>query len=194
MAALVPSFERLERQAYWLEVTGMLWTTVDAAAAVIVGTIASSIALVGLGIDTALDLLVGIIAIWHLRSNQGRGLRLIGEICLVGAGYLFAASILGLTGHVRPPRTVVGLVIAACTLLVMPLLATFKRRIGLALGSRPLVVDAAETALCGVAAAAALVGVVLDDWFGWSWTIPAFGIATGALACWQAILAWGQRH
>ncbi|MBO0692705.1 MAG: cation transporter [Acidimicrobiaceae bacterium] len=192
--AVDPSSRQLMRQGYWLEVASMIWTTIDAAAAMIVGTIASSIALVGMGIDTALDLLIGVTVIRYLRSDQPHGLRLIGGLCLVGAGYVFAESILGLTGHVRPHRSVTGLAIAACTLLVMPFLARVKRRTGLALGSRPLLVDATETLLCGVAAAAVLLGVVLDDWFGWSWTIPAFGLAVGAVACWQATHAWRLRH
>jgi divalent metal cation (Fe/Co/Zn/Cd) transporter len=187
----------LVRQGYWLEATSMVWTGAGAAAALTVGAIASSIALIGLGIDTALDLFLAAFVIWHLgrveEGSKDRGLHLICELSIVGAAYLFAVSILNLTERARPERSVSGLAIAAGTLLVMSWLATGKRHIGRALQSRPLAVDAAETALCGVAAAATLLGVGLDDWFGWWWMIPAAGLAIGVLACWGGVSAWVHR-
>jgi divalent metal cation (Fe/Co/Zn/Cd) transporter len=153
--------------------------------------------LIGVGIDSGLDVVVAGIVIWQVRAGEvrhGRALRLIAVSFLLGAAYLFAESIHDLTRQVRSEPTTAALAIAAAALLVMPLLAAEKRRIGLALHSHALIADSVETALCGVAGAAALLGIGLDYWLGVWWTVPTVGLAIGILACLEGVRAWRRRE
>jgi divalent metal cation (Fe/Co/Zn/Cd) transporter len=175
----------------------MTWTAVVAAVAVTAGVIETSIALIGVGIDSALDVVVAGIVIWQVRAGEvrhGRAVQLIAVTFLLGAAYLFSESIHDLTSGVRSEPTTAALAIAAAALLVMPLLAVEKRRIGLALDSHALIADSVETALCGVAGAAALLGIGLDYWLGVWWTVPTVGLMIGILACLEGVRAWRRRE
>ena len=80
----------------------------------------------------------------------------------------------------------------AAALIVMPLLAVAKRRTGRALGNRTLIADSAESALCALTSAAALLGVGLNAWLGWWWADPAAGLAIAALAVREGMEAWEE--
>ena len=171
------------------------WTLAAAVVAITAGLKASSIALIGLGLESAIELLAAAIVIWQLAGGQDRephAIRLIGVAFLAAAVYLSTASIHQLAGHDHSGKSAVGLAVAAAALVVMPLLAVSKRRTGTALGSRVLVVDAAETALTAIAAAAALAGVALDTWLGWWWTVPAAGLAIAVIAVIEVIEIWAH--
>jgi divalent metal cation (Fe/Co/Zn/Cd) transporter len=175
----------------------MTWALAVAAVGVTAGIIETSVALIGLGIDSGLDVVAAGIVIWQVRGGEvrhDRGLRLITVTFLLSAAYLFSESMRELTMDVRSEPTAAALAIAAAALLVMPLLAAEKRRIGLALHSHPLIADSIETALCGVAGAAALLGIGLDYWLGVWWTVPAAGLAIGILTCREGVRTWRQRH
>jgi divalent metal cation (Fe/Co/Zn/Cd) transporter len=190
-------YNRLRRGGYWLEGASMTWTLVVVAVAVTAGVIETSIALIGLGIDSGLDVVAAGIVIWQLHADEirhGRALRLIALTFLLGAAFLFAESIHDLTMEVRSDPTTAALAVAAAALLVMPLLAAVKRRIGRALDSHALIADSTETALCGVAGAAALLGIGLDYWLGVWWTVPAAGLAIGILASREAVRTWRRRE
>ena len=171
------------------------WTLTVAVAAIVAGLKASSIALIGLGLESALELLAAAIVIWQLSGGQEReprAVHLIGVTFLAGAVYLSAESIRELVGHAHSEHSVAGTAIAAAALVVLSLLAVSKRRAGKVLGSRVLVADAAETALTAVAAAFALAGVGLDTWLGWWWTVPAAGLAIAAVAVIEVIEVWAH--
>ena len=121
-------------------------------------------------------------------------MRLIGVTFFALAFYLVAQSIHDLAGHGRPGQSVPGLAVTAAALLVMPALAVAKRRTGQALGNRTLVADSAETALCAVTSAAALLGVGLNAWLSWWWADPAAALAIAALAVREGIEAWEHAH
>ena len=172
------------------------WTLAAAVGAIAAGTKASSIALTGLGLESAIELLAAAIVIWQLsgdRERESRAVRLVGATFLAGAVYLAAESIHELAGHVHSGPSAVGMAVAAAAFVVMSLLAAGKRRAGKMLGSRVLVADAAETALTAVAAAAALAGVGLDTWLGWWWAVPAAGLAIAAVAVIEVIEIWAHR-
>jgi divalent metal cation (Fe/Co/Zn/Cd) transporter len=188
---------RLRRRGVWLQAVSMAWTLAVAAAAFTAGIVASSIALIGLGLEAAIGLLVAAICVSQLRSGrdtgQNRAAGLIAMMFLAGAAYLAAESIHELASHQQSAHSVVGLVISSAALVVLAVLALAKRRVGQTLGSGPLLADAAETGLSALAAAAALLGVGLDDWLGWWWTVPAGGLVIAALAVIEGIHTWRHR-
>jgi divalent metal cation (Fe/Co/Zn/Cd) transporter len=190
---------RLRRRGFWLEYTSMAWMTVEAAVAITAGLLASSIALVGFGLDSVIEFFAASIVVWQLRGKDGqdaeretRAVRLIGVTFFALAAYLAIASIRDLAGHARPGESLPGLAVAAAALLVMPLLAVAKLRTGRALGSRTLIADSAETAFCAATSAATLLGVGLNTWLGWWQADPIAGLAIAALAVKEGIEAWEE--
>lgn len=161
----------------------------EAAVAITAGLIAASIALVGFGLDSVIELLSAAIVIWQLRGEvagqdrQTRAVRLIGVTFFALAAYLTAESIRDLAAGARPGQSAAGLV-------VMPALAIAKRCTGQALGNRTLVADSAETAFCAFTSAAALLGVGLNAWLGWWWADPAAALIIAALAVREGIECW----
>jgi divalent metal cation (Fe/Co/Zn/Cd) transporter len=189
---------RLRRRGFRLEYATMTWMVAEAAVAITAGVIASSIALVGFGLDSVLELLAAAVVVWMLRGGgeerETRAVRLIGVTFFALAFYLVAQGIHDLAGHARPGQSVPGLAVTAAALLVMPALAVAKRRTGQALGNRTLVADSAETAFCAVTSAAALLGVGLNAWLGWWWADSAAALAIAALAVREGIEAWEHAY
>jgi divalent metal cation (Fe/Co/Zn/Cd) transporter len=185
---------RLRRRGFLLEYASMAWMTAEAAIAITAGVIASSIALVGFGLDSVIEFFAAAIVVWQLRGEgvdrQTRAVRLIGVTFFALAVYLTVQSLRDLAGHARPGQSAAGLVVAAAALIVMPLLAVAKRRTGRALGNQALIADSAESALCAFTSAAALLGVGLNEWAGWWWADPAAGLVIAALALREGLEAW----
>jgi divalent metal cation (Fe/Co/Zn/Cd) transporter len=189
---------RLRRRGVWLERTSVAWTVIVAAVAVAAGIAASSIALIGLGLDSAIELMAAAIVLWQLgggeHGGEARAVGLIAITFLAGAAYLVAESVHELASHQQSGHSAAGVAVAAAALVVLPVLALLKRRAGRALGSRTLLADAIETALAAAAAAAALLGTGLDAWLGWWWAVPAGGLVIAALAVIESIETWRHRH
>jgi len=185
---------QLRRRGLWLEYASFAWMTAEAAVAIAAGVAASSIALAGFGLDSAIELLAAAVVVWQLRGEgedrQARAVRLIGVTFFVLAGYLIIVSVSDLAGHGQPRGSVPGLAVAGAALLVMPLLALGKYRTGAALGSRALVADAAESAFCATTSAATLAGVGLNAWAGWWQADPIAALIIAALAVKEGIEAW----
>ena len=185
---------RLTRRGFWLEYASMAWMTVEAAAAITAGIIASSIALIGFGLDSVIEFFAAAIVVWQLRGDSGeretRAVRIIGITFFVLAAYLTAESILALISHAKPEQSVLGLAVTAAALLVMPSLAWAKQRTGQALGNRTLIADAAESAFCAFTSGAALIGFGLSAWLGWWWADPAAALVIAALAVREGLEVW----
>jgi divalent metal cation (Fe/Co/Zn/Cd) transporter len=174
----------------------MTWMVAEAAVAITAGLAAASIALVGFGLDSVIELFSATIVIWQLRGEtagqdrETRATRLIGVTFFALASYLTAESIRDLATHARPGHSVPGLAVTAAALIVMPVLAVAKHRTGQALGNRTLVADSAETAFCAFTSAAALLGVGLNAWLRWWWADPAAALIIAALAVKEGIECW----
>ena len=123
-------------------------------------------------------------------DREARAVRLIGVTFFALAAYLAVEAVRDLAGHARPAFSPAGLAIAAAALLVMPALAVAKRRTGQALGNQALIADSAETALCALTAAAALIGVGLNAGARWWWADPAAALAIAVLAAREGLEAW----
>jgi divalent metal cation (Fe/Co/Zn/Cd) transporter len=182
------------RRGFWLEYASMAWMTVEAAVAITSGIIASSIALVGFGLDSVIEFAAAAVVVWQLRGGgeerETRAVRFIGVTFFVLAAYLAAESIHDLIGQARPGQPVAGIAVTAAALLIMPSLALAKHRTGTALGNRTLVADAAESAFCAFISGAALLGVGLNAWFGWWWADPAAALVIAGLAVKEGLEVW----
>jgi len=187
---------RLRRRGFWLEYASMGWMTAEAAVAITAGVLASSVALVGFGLDSVIEFFAAAIVLWQLRGQEAeretRAVRLIGVTFFALAAYLAVAGVRDLTGHARPGESLPGLAVAAAALLVMPALAAAKLRTGRALGNRTLVADSAETAFCAATSAATLLGVGLNSWLGWWQADPIAGLVIAALAVKEGAEAWAE--
>ena len=186
---------RLRRRGFWLEYASMAWMTAEAAVAIISGIIASSIALIGFGLDSVIEFFAAAVVVWQLRGSlseerETRALRLIGGTFFVLAAYLTVESIIDLAGQQRPGQSLAGIAVTAAALVVMPALALAKRRTGQQLGNQALIADAAESAFCAVTSAAALLGIGLNAWLGWWWADPAAALVIAGLAVREGIEAW----
>jgi divalent metal cation (Fe/Co/Zn/Cd) transporter len=189
---------RLRRRGFRLEYVTMTWMVAEAVVAITAGLLAASIALVGFGLDSVIELISATIVIWQLRGEiagqdrQTRALRLIGVTFFALAAYLTVDSIRDLATQAQPRQSIPGLTVTAAALIVMPALAVAKRRTGKALGNRTLIADSAETAFCAYTSAAALLGVGLNTWLGWWWADPAAALIIAALAVREGIECWEE--
>ena len=188
---------RLRRRGFWLEYASMAWMTVEAVVAIVSGIVASSIALIGFGLDSVIEFFAASVVVWQLRGTiseerESRALRLIAITFFALAAYLTIEGITDLVSQHRPDQSAAGIVVTAAALVVMPLLALVKHRTGQLLGNQALVADAAESAFCAFTSAAALLGIGLNAWLGWWWADPAAALVIAGLAVREGIEAWAQ--
>ena len=170
------------------------WNAVEAVVSLLAGVAAGSIALVGFGLDALVEFGAASVALWYLagadRERERIAQRLI-AVSFVGlAVYVTVDAIRHLVTATHPESSVLGIVIAAGSLIVMPMLAVSKRRVAIALGSATLAAEAAETALCAWLSLVLLVGLSLRTVAGWWWADPVAGLVIAALAVREGIEAW----
>jgi divalent metal cation (Fe/Co/Zn/Cd) transporter len=188
---------RLQRRARRLAWGGNLWHVVEFAIAVAAGISASSIALVGFGIDSLIELLAGSVVVWlftgrrvHSETAERRAQQLIAMSFFLLAAYVAVESIRTLTGSSRPDPSWVGIGLALVTAATMPLLASAKRRVGHQLGSAATVSEGAQTRVCAYLSVALLVGLGANALLGWWWADPLAALVIAGVAAREGIHAW----
>jgi len=164
-----------------LEIFTIIWNSLEGFIAIASGIIAGSIALVGFGFDSGIEVLSGLI-MWvrlSLDANEARrekieniSLRLVGVSFLILAAYVGFDSISMLLNHEPPRKSVIGIALAVLSLVIMPWLAKQKRTVATAINSRSLAADAKQTDFCVYLSAILLVGLLLNSLFGWWWADP----------------------
>jgi divalent metal cation (Fe/Co/Zn/Cd) transporter len=190
----------LRRRGIVLAGLTIAWNVIEAIVAIAAGIAAGSIALIGFGFDSTIEVMSSVVVVWQFRSEARSGydedrerlaLRLIAVSFFVLAAYIGVESIRDLffTDN-DADESVVGIVLAALSLLVMPALATAKRRTADALGSPTLRADSRETLLCAWLSAALLGGLVLNAALGWSWADPIAALVIAGFAVKEGREAW----
>jgi divalent metal cation (Fe/Co/Zn/Cd) transporter len=186
---------RLGRRAQWLAAASVAYNGVEAVVAIAAGLVAGSVALVGFGLDSVVEVSSGLIVLWQFRhrlpqSREQRALRLMAVSFFALAGYvaLESARVL-VTGH-TPDSSTVGIGLAVASLLIMPFLSWAQRRTGRALGSNAVVADSTQTLLCTYLSAVLLVGLLLNATLGWAWADPLAGLIIAAVAAKEGWEAW----
>ena len=187
--------DRLGRRAQLLAGASVAYNLAEAAIAVTAGLVAGSVALVGFGLDSLVEVSSGLIVLWQFRhrlpeSRERTALRLMALSFFALAAYITFESVRALlTGH-EPDVSHVGIGLAAVSLAVMPFLSWAQRRTGRALGSGAVVADSIQTLLCTYLSAVLLGGLVLNATLGWSWADPAAGLLIAAVAAREGREAW----
>lgn len=167
-----------------LEYLTLGYNVVEAIVSIAAGLVAGSIALVGFGIDSVIESTSGSIMLWRLaQDNHARrddverwALRMIGVSFLLLAAYVGYEAAEKLVSREAPARSIPGIVLACCSLIVMPVLARRKRAVGRNLGSAAMVADSQQTQLCSYLSAILLGGLLLNAAVGWWWADPVAGL------------------
>ena len=168
----------LVRRGLLLNYAAIGYNVVEAAVSVVVGYVAGSVALVGFGLDSLVEVASSIAAQWRLRADfdaerrrrvERSALRVIGASFLILAAYVFAESVIALYYMDAPDKSPVGVAILTLSVIVMPWLAKQRRQVGVQLGSKALEADARQTSLCAYLSMIALIGVGLTTLLGLWW-------------------------
>ena len=175
------------------------YNVVEAAVALAAGAQASSTALIGFGLDSVIEVSSAAAVAWQFsrpdhEAREKAALRIIALSFFALAAYVSVESVRALVGLAEPRPSIVGIVLAAVSLLVMPLLSWAQRRAGRELGSRSAVADSQQTLLCSYLSAVLLVGLGLNSLFGWSWADPIAGLVIAAVAVREGLEAWKGRN
>ena len=170
------------------------WNVVEAVVAIAAGTAASSIALVGFGLDSTVEVISAIVIVWQFRGlardRERRALKLIAASFFALAAYVAVQAITDLLRRSEPESSTVGIGLAIASLIVMPMLARAKRRNGTAMASATVVADSNQTKLCAYLSAILLAGLILNTTVGWWWADPIAAIAIAVLALNEGCQAW----
>jgi divalent metal cation (Fe/Co/Zn/Cd) transporter len=191
---------RLTRVALRLEYATVGWNVGEAVLTIALGAIASSLALIGFGTVSIVEVFASIVIVWHLRpGHQGpattrtaRAHRMVGIAFGVLAVALLAVSTRDLVAGRRPDESFWGIVYLAVTALVMFGLAIAKRRIANTIDSTPLAAEASMTFLDGVLSTATMFGLLLNATLGWWWADPAAALLVGLAAAGEARENWSE--
>lgn len=170
------------RSGRQIEYFSLAWTSLEAAGGIAAGVLAGSIALIGFGADSVIELASSVILLWRLNHQSGEkreqtALRLVGICFFLLALYVGWEAIESLIKHQPPAVSYFGIIFSALCLIVMPLLARAKRRIAVRLGSGAMEADSRQSAICGYLAAILLCGLTLNALFGWWWADPVAALA-----------------
>lgn len=186
---------QLGRRAQSLAGASVGYNVVEAGVAIAAGAVSGSVALVGFGLDSIVEVASGLIILWQFRSpmpesRERRALRLIALSFFGLALYVSIESVRSLLTGSTPDSSTVGIGLAIASLIVMPVLSAAQRRTGKALQSNSVVADGTQTLLCTYLSAVLLVGLVLNATLGWSWADPIAGLVIAAIALREGIQAW----
>jgi len=177
---------RLVRRGLLLNYVSLGYNALEAIVAVVAGILAGSVALLGFGLDSVVEVTSSAAAQWRLRADFDSGRRarversssrIIGLSFLALAVYVSYEGVTTLWHRERPEPSVVGLAILTLSVIVMPWLAKQKRLVARQLESRALEADAKQTSLCAYLSVIALAGVGLNALFGYWWADPVAAIA-----------------
>jgi len=202
---------RLLRRGTGLEWFTVIYNVVEAAIAITAGIIAGSVALVGFGLDSFIEIAAGATILWRLREEmrlgdkvtrkhhsflEQRASRIIAFTFFALAAYILIQAAYDLVTADAAAGSPVGIALAAASLAVMPALATMKIRLARRLGSRSMESEAMETWICVYLSLILLAGLGLNAAFGWSWADPVAALAMLPFVLKEGWEAWedGEDH
>jgi len=192
--------ERLNRRALRLEYATIAWNVGEAVLTISLGAVAGSVALIGFGTVSVVEVFASSVVVWHLRRTASGdhpaltaiALRLIaGAFLVLGLALVFVAGNDLLSGR-RADESPWGIVYLAVTAVVMFYLAILKRRTAESLGSEPLHSEATVTFLDGVLSVSTLTGLALNAAVGWWWADPVAGLLVAMAAVNEARESWQE--
>ena len=168
-----------------LEYFTIIYNSLEGIIAIVAGVVAGSIALVGFGFDSLIEVTSGVALLWRLHSDADESrrermesvtLRIVGICFILLALYVSYDSIKSLVRHEAPNESRPGIILAIVSLIVMPLLVRAKRRVARSISSKALMADSKQTELCTYLSAILLGGLLLNALVGWWWADPVAAI------------------
>lgn len=192
--------KRLAQIAVGLAWFTIVYNVVEGVIAIAAGTIAGAISLIGFGVDSGIEVVAAAVVLVRLTAElrgaepderkEKLALRFIAVTFFLLAAYLVVEGIRSLVVSEVPDSSPIGIVLTGVSILVMPVLALAKRRVGTKLGSRLVLADAAETALCAWLSVSTFVGLGAYALFGWTWLDAAAGFVIAIFAVMEGREAW----
>jgi divalent metal cation (Fe/Co/Zn/Cd) transporter len=180
-----PDRAELVRRGQFLEYLTLAACSVEALVSIAAGVAAGSVALMGFGFDSVIEVVSGGAILWRLHKDadiasrqerDGTTLRIVGWCFFALTAYVIYESLRSLFLHEAPAPSVLGICIAVFSLVTMKVLSRAKRRVAQGISSAAMNADAQQTALCSYLSAILLGGLVLNAAFGWWWTDPVAGL------------------
>jgi len=165
--------------------------------AIVAGILAGSIALIGFGIDSAIESVASVVIIWRFtgarvlsQAAEERAQKLVAVQFFLLAPYVTFEALQHLVSAERPAVSVLGMILTATSLIGMPLLGVAKQRVARQLGSQATHGEGTQNLLCAYLAAAVLLGLAGNALFGWWWLDPIAALVIGAVATKEGIETW----
>ena len=200
--AAAPGFDReryarLAGRARWLSWLSLLWMTVEGAVALTAGVVAGSIALIGFGLDSVVEGFASLVIVWRFTGHrvfshaaEQRAQKLVAVQFFVLAPYVGVESARALLGGERPDESLVGILLALGSVVVMPVLAIAKSRLADQLGSAATKGEGRQNMLCAYLAGALLIGLLGNALLGAWWLDPVVGLLIAGVAVREGMEAW----
>ena len=189
--------DRLIRRAKALSWLSLAYMTVEGAVGITAAILAGSVALLGFGLDSAIEGLASVIVIWRFTGSrrlselaEQRAQRLVAITFFLLAPYIAQDAIRTLIGGEHPSTSWLGIGLSISSIIVMPLLGKAKQRIGERLGSGATAGEGAQNMLCAYLAAGVLTGLALNTALGWWWADPTVALGIAALALREGRETW----
>lgn len=189
----------LSRRIRLLVAATITYNVIEAVIAITAGTVASSTALIGFGLDSVIEVASATAVAWQFsgadpEARERTALKVIAVSFFALAAYVTVESVRALFGADPAEHSTVGIVLAAASLLIMPVLSQAQRRAGRELGSASAVADSKQTLLCTYLSGVLLVGLLLNSLLGWSWADPIVALVIAAVAVREGREAWQGKH
>ncbi|WP_326953564.1 cation transporter [Amycolatopsis sp. NBC_01286] len=189
----------LSRRVRLLVAATIGYNVAEAVIAISAGSVASSTALIGFGLDSVIEVASASAVAWQFsgadpQARERTALKVIAASFFALAAYVTVESVRALFGAEPAGHSTVGIVLAAVSLLVMPFLSHAQRRAGRELGSASAVADSKQTLLCTYLSGVLLLGLLVNALFGWSWADPVVALVIAAVALREGREAWRGEH
>jgi divalent metal cation (Fe/Co/Zn/Cd) transporter len=189
----------LVRRVRLLVAATIVYNIIEAVVAISAGTIASSTALIGFGLDSVIEVASATAVAWQFsgtdpEARERTALKVIAVSFFALAAYVTVEAVRTLFGADPAEHSTVGIALAAVSLLVMPFLSYAQRRAGRELGSASAVADSKQTLLCTYLSGVLLIGLLLNSLFGWYWADPLVALVIAGVAIKEGREAWRGEH
>ena len=190
-----PRRTTLQHRIRLLVAATITYNVIEAVVALAEGTRVSSSALIGFGLDSVVEISSAAAVAWQFsakdpETREKPALRFIAMSFFALAAYVAVDALLSLLGVREARPSLIGIALAAASLVIMPVLSLAQRRAGRELGSLSAVADSKQTLLCTYLSAILLAGLALNSLWRWSWADPVAALGIAAIAVREGLNAW----
>lgn len=189
--------QRLVRRAQLLAWASLAWMTAEGVIAVVAGIMAGSIALIGFGIDSAIEGVASVIIIWRFwgaramsERAERRAQKLVAVQFFILAPYVGIEAVRSLLTNSEPEVSYLGIGLTAVSAILMPVFGIAKKRVAVKLNSRATMGEGTQNILCAYLSVAVLAGLALNAGFGWWWADPLAALVIAGVAVREGLESW----